>query len=143
VIAAVLLVVLAITLGAIIFTWSLGILNLSPPVNCDGLGFRAEIGNTNGLGIGVGIGNSGGAFLDVVNIGIVRIEGFVIKSVDDREIRIIEEIDYVVATGNTERIDLSVGYGGEFLVVPKIFVQDDSDGEVRVCEDGYGEVVEV
>ncbi|MBU0466130.1 MAG: hypothetical protein KJ718_05170 [Nanoarchaeota archaeon] len=129
IIASVILIVIVIGIGAFVFSWSKGaIISLNPTLDCKGVQFRAEIFL------------QGEEYrLEVVNVGSVRLEGFVVKSISEGEIKIVEEVDFVVEPGRTGGVDLIEGYlSGEFVVVPKIAVET-GEGNVilGICEDYY------
>jgi len=130
VIATVLLISLALILAGIIFAWGSSFMaGLSPPVDCGGVNFRAEILNSS---------NS----LEIVNLDAIQIEGFVIKEFGVGELITKEEIDYVVTPGNTTSIELIENYeSGTFLIIPKIAYGDDED--IGICNDAYGFEVEI
>ncbi len=87
IIATVLLISIGLILSIIIFTWAQSfIFSLSPPIDCNNVKFRAEINNDE---------------LNIVNIGSIEINGFVIKSQQTGEIKILEEVTLTVTPGKT------------------------------------------
>jgi len=96
VIAATLLIALSISLATIILTFGTDyVTNLSPPVNCDGINFEAEIMDQK---------------LNVVNFGAIQIEGFTINLRTETTLKKIEEITNKVPPGETESIPLTKEY---------------------------------
>lgn len=130
IVATLLLISMAIVIAVFVFSWNKNIiLELSPGVNCDGVAFRAEI-----------YFQDGNYYLDVVNLGGVGLEGFVIKSVSESEIKTEEEVVYTVEPGRTEHVGLSREYSsGNFLVVPKVAGRANGENSVLgTCEESYG-----
>lgn len=121
VIGVVLLVGVSLLIAGVIFAWGSDyITQLSPPVPCDGVSFRAEI-----------IQEPSGFFLSAVNDGVVSLEGFVISAVGTGEEIVVEDVSVLVKPGNTEEKELKSSYSdGTYTITPKIRASDD---KVRTC----------
>ncbi len=134
IVGVVILVVIAVTMAGIIFTWSGGFISrLSPPVDCSQIGFEAEI-YQNG---------SGGYNLGVVNTADVPFDGLIIKSVRNGESVIKKDVDVDIQPGVTREVPLEFidpfNVRANYLVVPKITVRDSNGASIiRACDDKNG-----
>ncbi|MFH1425605.1 MAG: hypothetical protein ABIG28_02660 [archaeon] len=135
VIATVLLISLGITLALLIMGFNKNFLStLSPPTDCEGINFKADLYENNGK-----------IYLDVVNQGTVKISGFQIKSVKQGELKIEEEIERETNPGKTETIDLNSVSNSEnkFLIVPVVSRENPDRKTARPCTNQYGLEVEL
>jgi len=126
VIATVLLISISLSLAAIILLAAKNSLSdLSPPVICDGLSFRAEISIF-----------PSESTIDIENIGTLQIEGIQIKSVNQGEIKLVEEIIHTIEPGKTESIEVSGIFEETSLLITPMILRDEIDGkELRPCRD--------
>jgi flagellin-like protein len=130
VIGSVLLIVITITLGIIIFSWSNSFVkNLSPPIDCSEVSFKAGVfTNTDSRGNTVNV-------LEIDNTGNRDISGFLIENKDTTsDSTNIIEIDIPVLTGKSETININFEPKDEVFVIPKIIKSDNE----FTCPDSSG-----
>ncbi|MBI2451752.1 hypothetical protein HYV50_01585 [Candidatus Pacearchaeota archaeon] len=137
IIATLFLISLGLILGGIFLVWATNFIsNLSPPVDCNGISFNAEIIEE----------QNGEFYLDIVNMGNVQIGGATIKSAADGQVNVEEKIEFMLNPGKTESIKLnsinSDDKGKKLLVVPIIPVESYNKTFFKSCNDDFGSEVE-
>ena len=133
VVSSILLTLLAVILAAAIFNWARNVvISFSPEVDCFGMDFKAEIIHE----------SSGLYYLNAVNLGNLKIDGFYIKFMNGEEgsVETYEELYVTLEPGRSDSFGLTKDYApGRYLVVPRV-EGEDGEGKLyfKACKDIYG-----
>lgn len=138
VIGTMLLIVLAVVIIGYLFFWIKGfVVDLAPKgLQCDEVKFDAGI---------IYDASSERYVLDIVNVGNIPLQGFMVKRTTQGFVKVEEEISGRVEPGNSQSFVLAnVNQPGTFLIVPMLLETRLDDVEiVHLCDDEFGKEVEV